>query len=120
MMNCVNIYQNENCYKIKKIKNTLNTDYKRYIYPDIIYKNIIIECNGDFYHCNPKFYDSAYINPKTQQTAEYVWNHDNMKHTIYKSQGFKVIVVWESDWINNKQLIIENILHEIQKNTINK
>ena len=107
----VKIYGDNNVQRNQRIQH----DGTHYYYPDIIlFKKYVIECNGDFYHCNPKFYNHDYINPKTGYKAAYIWEYDNKKINTYKQHSLIPIIIWESDWKSNKQLIIDNIKHEIQ------
>lgn len=88
---------------------------KKWFFPDIINleKNIIIEFFGDYWHCNPKFYtkdDKLHINV----TAEYVWNFDKERIKIFKNLGFKVFIVWEYDFKNNKQMVLDKFKYILE------
>lgn len=80
---------------------------------DIAYKNKIIEYNGDIWHANPKNYKKTDIPnfPKNFLTAEQLWNKDNRKIQIAINNGFSVLVVWESDYKNNKDKILQECLN---------
>ena len=89
-----------------------------YIYPDILCGNVIIECNGDFFHCNPDMYTADFINPKTMKSAQYTWNRDKFKIDLYNKLGYNVITLWESKWrsdSNYKQKFL-NQLKEYENN----
>lgn len=73
----------------------------RYSY-DFSYKNKIIEFNGDFWHMNPKLYESGDINPITKKVAAAIWENDSNKIKIAKESGYEVFVVWESEYINDE------------------
>ena len=110
-------YNECNVLKNQKIQYKQN----HYIYPDIIlFNKLIIECNGDFFHCNPLFYDKNYFNPKIKKYAHEIWKKDNKKIEIYKKNNYNIITIWESEWKNNKQLILKKIKNEILKNKINQ
>lgn len=70
---------------------------------------VIVEYNGDYWHCNPSKYDKDYYNKSIKMTAGQKWKKDIARNYILKKLGYKVIVVWESDWKINKDLIIEDI-----------
>lgn len=79
-------------------------------------KNIVIEYNGDFWHANPLIYEAnSLINyPGKSKYAKDVWNKDKermqqIKHIL----NCKIIVVWENDYLNNKEKLFKNILGEI-------
>lgn len=88
------------------IKN--NKGYK--IYDFIIKdKNIIIEFNGDFWHMNPKTYKATDIHPIAKYTAQEKWLIDKDKKMLAESFGFKVIDIWESDWIKDPDKVLDYI-----------
>jgi hypothetical protein len=86
------------------------SDKKQYIY-DIVYNNKIIEYNGDFWHCNPSKYPSDFINPRTKIRAQDKWAKDSVKIKFAESQGYSVLVVWESDFKQNKDKAIKECIH---------
>lgn len=57
-------------------------------------KKIVIECQGDFFHCNPKI--EKYANPiyPVQKRNTY---RDSIKRKVYLKNGWKLIELWESD-----------------------
>ena len=68
---------------------------------DFCYNNKIIEFNGDYWHCNPKFYKANFYNKSKHKTAKEIWKYDNQKIKLARKQGFDVLVVWEYDYQNN-------------------
>lgn len=69
---------------------------------DFTYKKKIIEFNGDYWHCNPKIYESFFFNKNKGLTADEIWKHDNKKNNLAKKHGYQVLIIWENDW-NTKQ-----------------
>lgn len=70
--------------------------------PDFINQEqkIIIEINGDFWHCNPmhpKFGNPNYFHPSLKLTSKQVWEKEEHKNNFYKKNGFKVITIWEDE-----------------------
>lgn len=59
----------------------------------------VIEINGDYVHANPKIFKAGDIIrlPGNSYTAEEKWESDAMKIRNLSEMGYKVIVVWESD-----------------------
>jgi very-short-patch-repair endonuclease len=70
-------------------------------------KNIFIEVDGDFWHCNPnsKFKEPIYEAQKSNLMQ------DKVKEEWCLKNGFKLLRFWESD-INNKQ---EEVIKILQK-----
>jgi len=72
-------------------------------------KNIIIEVDGDFYHCNP----DIYINGSICKTQEKNLKRDQQKNQWAQDNGFKLLRFWETDINNNPQQIIETLKKEL-------
>jgi len=61
--------------------------------------NILIEVNGDYWHCNPIKYK---INERVKfpgglKKVEDIWKKDSDKKNKAEKQGYKVIYIWEDD-----------------------
>mgnify|MGYP001605076604 CR=1 FL=1 len=63
---------------------------------------IVIEYNGDFWHCNPKKWQANDYNNGIKMYAKDKWYNDRKRFYFLKSLGYRVIIVWESDWKSNK------------------
>lgn len=72
--------------------------------------NLLIEYNGDYWHCNPEKYDDKYFHKKKKMTAKDIWKKDEEKIKLAISSGFKIITIWESKFISNKESEIKKIL----------
>lgn len=78
--------------------------------------NLCIEFNGDLYHANPLIYKSTdkpwFLNKKL--TANDIWKNDELRYkTLLNEYNIKTIVIWESDYLKNKELTINNIKQKI-------
>lgn len=67
--------------------------------------NLIIEFNGDYWHCNPKKYKPDYYHQVKQKTAKELWEYDKKKIDLIKQKGYNLEVVWESDYKSDKTII---------------
>ena len=67
--------------------------------------NLIIEYFGDYWHCNPKKYESDFFNKKKGKFAWELWDYDKKKIDLIKSYGYNLEVVWEGDLKLNNKLI---------------
>ena len=72
--------------------------------------NLIIEYNGDYWHCNPKKYDKDYFNEKKGKYAWELWEYDEKKLELIRNFGYNLEVVWEDDYKSDKT-IINNIIN---------
>lgn len=83
-----------------------NSKQKTYL-PDFKFKNFIIEYDGDFWHGrNRNSTDIVHHN----KTAQEIWDRDSERDRVYENLGYKLIKVWHSDFINNKEIVINNIV----------
>lgn len=82
-----------------------------------IEKKLCIEFHGDHYHGNPKIYKPDEMLKGRGQagiTAKHAWERDEIKkNVIYNERGFDTIIVWESDYNNNKKQILERLRNAI-------
>jgi hypothetical protein len=83
--------------------------------------NLAIEFNGDFFHANPKIYESdAKLMWFNDLTSSDIHKNDEKKlNAIKNDHDIDVIIVWESDYKENEHETISNIINII-KNLKNK
>ena len=101
---------------------TLNYEYKvqsaaiKYFKLDFYdkTKNLVIEFLGDYWHANPDKYKSDDIINRhgTYVNVNSIWEADESRKNIIKEtlNNPIYIEIWESDWNNNPDKIIEEIL----------
>jgi very-short-patch-repair endonuclease len=105
-------------YKFEAILDLLDINYKHSFYVPIIkkvynfylpYYNILIEIDGDFWHCNPEKFPKP-----TCKTQEINITNDQFKNEWALNNGYKLIRFWESDINNNikyvKKTLLENCI----------
>ncbi len=81
--------------------------FYRYDFTDLKNKKII-EYNGDDYHGNPNKYNANdFPNPfRKTITAQEIWDKDELKKKLAEKNGYKLLVIWDSEYKTNKQEII--------------
>ena len=84
--------------------------------PDL---KIVVEYNGDFWHCNPRTWKENDYNKCLKMTAKEKWDIDRRRYCVMRKYGYTVIVVWESGWKSDKQKYIERIHNEISEKVKN-
>ncbi|MEW9049661.1 MAG: DUF559 domain-containing protein [Neobacillus sp.] len=72
--------------------------------------NLIIECDGDYWHANPKFYPS----PADWQIERI--EIDKLKNEIARSNGYQIVRFWEDDILNNFEYV-KSIVHGLLATT---
>jgi G:T-mismatch repair DNA endonuclease (very short patch repair protein) len=93
-----------------------NVRKDRYLCDIVFEKNkIIVEYFGDYWHCNPALWEATDYHSMIDKTAEERWKFDKEKVRRLEALGYKVIIVWESDYNRDKQSCIEKILEECRR-----
>lgn len=77
---------------------------------DFIFKNKIIEFQGDYWHCNPKLYDAEFFNKTKQMYAKDIWEYDELKKECANHYGYDVLYVWENEYNNDKETTIKTCI----------
>ena len=67
----------------------------------------IIEFNGDYWHCNPAKYEPSYHHKIKDASAEEIWNYDDEKINVAKENGYTVLTIWEQDFRNDPDKVID-------------
>lgn len=115
---CIKGYTSKLELRIQEVLNNLKIEYSNnkflfgYNY-DIIFRNkIILEIMGDFWHANPKLYESNdLLNfPKKKRYAKDIWKYDKRKKEIAEKKGYSVIYLWESELNNMNNIDIINYI----------
>jgi G:T-mismatch repair DNA endonuclease (very short patch repair protein) len=84
---------------------------KRYQYDfRIINTNIIIEVQGDYWHCNPKIYPNGPVSERQKFKIQ----RDIEKRKYAEECGYAVVYVWEDELKNDIELVKEKVMYEIQ------
>lgn len=81
-------------------------------------KKFIIEFNGDYWHCNPKTWKQGDYNKAIKMLAKDKWKYDEKRYKIFKTCGYRVYIVWETDWLLDEEECMKNIINEINKESI--
>lgn len=74
----------------------------------------IIEFNGDYWHANPLVYEAdsiIHMPAKTTKIAKDIWQWDEARNKAIESEyGYKVLVIWQKDWLENPDEVIQRCL----------
>lgn len=68
-----------------------------------------IEYNGTYWHADPRFYTENTIVGKKQELAKNIWKNDKDKQILCEKYNIELLIIWEFDYINNKNEILNNI-----------
>ena len=75
--------------------------------------NLLIECNGSYWHCDPRFFDAdkQVKFPGGMYKAADIWARDKFKVDFAEDKGYSVYTIWEFDLNNN----LDQTLKELHK-----
>ena len=68
-------------------------------------RRIAIEFNGNYWHCNPIKYNESYFHKELNMTAKQKWEYDELKINECQKMGIDLIVVWEYNWVHDKEQV---------------
>lgn len=68
---------------------------------DFLCGDLIVECHGDFWHCNPASWPESRMNTSLRMTAGEKWKKDAERRRKLEAQGFRFQVFWESEIIGD-------------------
>jgi len=86
----------------------------RYTVDFLVDKKYIVECYGDFWHCNPQQYTSSYFNKGKKKTAEEIWQRDAERKKKFEELGYKFLCIWESDIRRDPKIVKTKIKRYIK------
>jgi very-short-patch-repair endonuclease len=103
-------------FKFESILNLLNVKHefqyefqKRLFDFKIEYKNILIEVDGDFYHCNPNTKHSEVL----YETQKLTKKNDEYKNVLCQNHGMILLRYWEKDINERPEWIISELKKEL-------
>lgn len=97
---------------------------KSFVYDFLICdKNVLLECNGTYWHCDPRFFKigEKIFFPGRCVNAEDIWAKDLLKEKLANEYGYQVYSIWEYDIHKNTEKVEEDLCRilGIQKNCSN-
>jgi G:T-mismatch repair DNA endonuclease (very short patch repair protein) len=100
----------------QELRNILSTDEiktkttirigDKWFFPDIMYNSIIIEVYGNYWHANPNIYKENDL--IKHEYAKDIWTRNKNRIIELEDNGYKVLVIWEQDWKDNKQAVLSD------------
>jgi very-short-patch-repair endonuclease len=106
--------------KVERILQSLNVSYQpqasidKYTVDFLVNEKYIVECYGDYWHCNPHRYTSSYFNKGKKKTAEEIWHRDMERKAQFEKMGYKFLCLWESDINNHPKIVRSKIKQNIK------
>jgi G:T-mismatch repair DNA endonuclease (very short patch repair protein) len=72
---------------------------------DFVVGGTIVECYGDFWHCNPALWSEGDYNRSLHLTAREKWERDRLRQVRLQGQRYRFISLWESDILRSPDLV---------------
>lgn len=72
----------------------------------------IYEYNGDYWHGNLSIYKAEDIHPDIKVSFQVLWNKTESKRIALEKAGYKVISIWESDFLKTQKDKTKIIIHD--------
>lgn len=109
------IHKNEVRGKFSKFNDELNKFYSPI--PDIVLEDykVILEINGDRWHCHPSIYkpeDKISHLWCGECFVKDVWKKDDIRKRHLESFGYKVVIIWELDLKKDFKTTIDKFINE--------
>lgn len=112
-------FDSEKTCLCKKYNTVLKKNYSPIV--DIVLNEhkVVIECNGDFWHANPKTYKETDVfhTFSGAKTAKEIWESDKIRVEHIESFGYTVLIIWESDYYSDIEKVKKDILDVVKNQT---
>jgi len=116
--------------KIHDLLTTMNLPFKSNVPLDkfnvdfLVAEKYIVECYGDYWHCNPQKYGATYYNRVKRKTAAEIWERDEERKKRFEELGYTFVYLWEHDIRNNfktvRAILKKYILRRMNNERINE
>jgi len=106
-----------------QIEKRISQNETKVIFADIVSldKKIVVEFNGDYWHCNPQKYDESFFHQVKKLKACEIWELDKKRIETINSLCYNIKIIWESNFRSNnwKNDLINFVESNEKKNNIN-
>jgi G:T-mismatch repair DNA endonuclease (very short patch repair protein) len=86
-----------------------NVQIGRYNVDFLVERTAIIECFGDYWHCNPQLYAPDFYHRSLHINAEEKWHRDSKRRQLLEELGYVFHSVWEYDIDNHLDKVKQQI-----------
>lgn len=83
---------------------------------------LVVEFNGDYWHCNPTKFSGSFFHHRKNKRAEQIWAEDAERMSVMQQKGYHTVTVWESEYCSDKQNVLHKLLETAKQltNKVNK
>lgn len=72
----------------------------------LIDNNIVLQVDGNYWHCNPEKFNAEYYHTKIKKFAKDIWKKDKLENKELTKRGFIVKRIWEDKISENNILTL--------------
>lgn len=72
---------------------------------------MVIEYNGDYWHCNPTHYSGSFFHPKKGKTASEIWCEDEKRLSTLEENGYRTFTVWETEYSRDRSGVLKRLVN---------
>lgn len=76
--------------------------------------NLVIECYGDYWHVNPKYFAENDLIHSSKKAFEF-WEYDSIKKMNFLNSNYKFLILWENEIKTNIEYCKQQILNKIDE-----
>ncbi len=104
----------EDILKLLKIKNEYQYEFNNRLFDFYLNDfNVLVEVDGDFYHCNPEIFPIP-----TYEVQNLSLKNDKFKNELCKNHNIKLLRYWEKDINERPEWVISDIKDKLQLKTL--
>ncbi len=90
------------------VKKTICVGDRTFLPDAIMTHGIVFEFYGDYWHGNPKKYNDTDL-VAHKKPAKEIWERDRFRIEALEKYGYRVSIIWESDYRKDKDRVIQEI-----------
>lgn len=108
---------------VKQLLDDLGVDYTQHMklgdyYVDFVLEGVVIEVYGDYWHLNPVKYVPEFYSKSLKMTASEKWEKDEIRLCKIADLGYRVLVIWENDIMNNIHTVTSKLTELLSEKKI--
>jgi len=92
-----------------------NVQLGRYNVDFLVADRLIVECYGDYWHCNPRYVAPDTYNRSLHMTAQERWAKDARRQAALEARGYQFLAFWETDIYADIDTVKKDILHALNR-----
>ena len=92
-----------------------NVQLGRYNVDFVVAEWLIVECYGDYWHCNPRYFAPDMYHRSLHMTAQQRWDKDARRQAALEARGYQFLAFWETDIYTNLGTVRKDIVDALDR-----